>query len=85
MKGVVNPLRQLGVDAIHAGDILDAGPRELFQAAKLPEQSLPALGTDAGNAFEGGRRAGPGPALAMASDGEAMGFVAYLLHQMQGG
>ena len=85
MKGVVNPLRQLGVDAIHAGDILDAGPRELFQAAKLPEEGLAALGADTGNAFEDGHHTGFGQALAMTGNSEAMGLITNLLHQMQGG
>jgi len=85
MESIVDPLGQLGVDAVHAGQILDTSPRELFQAAKLPEEGLAALGADTGNAFEDGYHTGFGPALAMSGNSEAMGLITNLLHQMQGG
>ena len=80
MEGVINPLCQFGADAVHAGNILDAGPSQLFQATELPEQRLPAFGPDTRNAVE--RRGGADlrPALAMAGNSEAMRLVTDLLH-----
>jgi hypothetical protein len=85
MESVINSPRQFDADAVHLGKILNAGLRQLLQTAELSEQRLPTLGADTGDVVESGNRAGLGPALAMAGDGETMRFITDLLDQMQRG
>ncbi len=84
MQAGINRLGKLFTDAGSFGDLVDAGAVELLQAAEMFQQVAAALGPDPGDVLQA--RGAPGLAApgAMAGDGEAVGFIADLLDQVQG-
>ena len=64
-------------------DLLDAGGPQLRDAAEPPQELLRRARTHAGNVFQAGLNRALCPALAMESYGEAVGFIADLLDQME--
>lgn len=82
MESIINSPRQFDADAVHLGEILNAGLRELLQAAEVSQQRLPTPGANTNDAVERRYCAGPGPASAMTSDSETMCFIANLLNQV---
>jgi len=83
VKRIVNLLGQRPVDTLDPGQVLDAGPGHLADAAQLLQQLLAPPRSDPGNLLQ--RRGGPraGTPLAMPGDGEAVGLVPDLLDQVQ--
>ena len=84
MQVSVYPLGQGVVDAFHAGDIVHAGRFQATQSTEMLEQAGAAARADAGDIFQPAGSARLLPLAAMAGDGEAVGLVAHLLHQLQG-
>ncbi len=85
MQMVVNPLGKGPADALHPGQIADAGLKDALQAAELTQQRTTTLWPEAGNAFKTGSPAGLRTALAVPRNRKAVCFITYLLYQMQGG
>src|SRR6266700_1491781 len=83
MELLVDFFRELATDPLDLGQVLDARADHALQPAE-PRQQLPAaLDADPGNALQGGGRAAPGAARAVAGDGEAVRLVADPLYQVQ--
>src|SRR3989449_6329625 len=83
MELLVDFFRELAADALDLGQVLDARADHALQPAE-PRQQLPAaLDADPGDALQGGSRAAPGAARAVAGDGEAVRLVADPLYQVQ--
>src|SRR5690606_36770442 len=78
-----DPLGERGVDAFDPGDLLRARGLEPAQPAEMPQQVSATTGSDAGDVLQPAGVARLGAAPAVAGDGEAVGLVAYLLHQLQ--
>lgn len=83
MERIVDLLRKRGADAFYPGQILYPGPRDFPDTAKLLEQFLSPFSADSGNCLQGRLGSGPGTPGAVPRDGKAVGFVAYLLDEMQ--
>src|SRR5258708_22150535 len=82
MELLVDFFRELATDPLDLGQVLDARADHALQPAE-PRQQLPAaLDADPGDALQGGSRAAPGAARAVAVDGEAVRLVADPLYQV---
>lgn len=73
----------MAADAGHLAEFLDARAADSVQAAEVLQQLPAAFWTEAGDVFERRALAPFGPAATMTGDRETVGFVAYLLHQVQ--
>lgn len=65
------------------GDLFDAGRPQLRDAAEAPQQLLRRARADAGNVREACLDRAFRPPLSVEAYGEAMGFIANLLDQME--
>ena len=83
MQLAINFFCQRLADTFDQRQIVNARRRNAFDAAELGEQFLSAFCANPGDVLKPRLDSGLGAAAAMAGDGEAMRFVAYLLNQMQ--
>ena len=84
MQMLVNGLRQCLADAFDLFQIFFAGGDDAAQAAEAGKQGLAAFAAYAGDVAEGRGNAGFVAFFAVAGDGEAVGFVAHGLQEVQG-
>ena len=83
MQLPVNAPCQRRADARGLGQVFDAGPGDLAQAAEVAQQAAAPFFADAVDVLQGRSGARFGPALAVAADGEAVRLVAHALNQAQ--
>ena len=84
MQMLVNGLRQCFADAFDLFQIFFTGGNDAAQAAEAGKQGLAAFAAYAGDVAEGRGNAGFVAFFAVAGDGEAVGFVAHGLQEVQG-
>src|SRR5690606_38083760 len=83
VQGRIDSSGQRRVHALDPGDLLDPGGLEATQSAEMLEQARAPARPDAGNVLQPADAARLLATAAVAGDGEAVGFVAHLLDQLQ--
>ena len=83
MKMVENFLGKFTTDPVDPGQILDTGPSQALQTAKVLQQGAATLGPDTTDLIQQRSLASAAPAGTMAGDRKPMRFIANLLDQVQ--
>jgi hypothetical protein len=80
MQVIVYRFGQRSADSVHFDKVINPGPDNSLQTAKLAQQLAALLGTQTGYLFEPRRVAGLCPPLPVPGDRKSMRLIPYLLN-----